>query len=180
MTLAEYKKKRDLQATCEPKPSKKLQKGKNRKKFLFVIQKHYATHLHYDFRLELNGVLKSWAIPKGLAKTTKEKRLGIQTEDHPLEYAHFEGRIPEGHYGAGKVVIWDKGHYINLKRDDKGKEISLKASLRRGHMEIWLSGKRFRGAYSLILFRENQWLFVKMDERKLRLKFEKFEQQLPS
>lgn len=178
MTLADYKKKRNFKATNEPKPSKKVLIKRVLKKHLFVIQKHYATHLHYDFRLELNGVLKSWAIPKGLAKSTKDKRLGIQTEDHPLEYAKFEGIIPEGEYGAGKVIIWDKGEYINLKRDENGKEIPLKTCLREGHMEIWLFGERFNGAYALIYFKEKSWLFVKMNEKKLKAKFAKFGQSL--
>ena len=180
MTLADYKKKRDFKATKEPKPLRKKTVRSVLKKHLFVIQKHYATHLHYDFRLELNGILKSWAIPKGLAKSTKEKRLGIQTEDHPLKYTMFEGEIQEGYYGAGKVIIWDKGEYINLKRNENGKEISLRKSLREGHMEIWLFGKRFKGAYSLVHFKEKNWLFVKMNEKKLKAKLAKFGQSIPS
>jgi DNA ligase D-like protein (predicted 3'-phosphoesterase) len=179
MTLADYKKKRDFKATKEPKPSKRQSLVRRDIEHLFVVQKHFAMHLHYDFRLEINDVLKSWAIPKGLAKSTKEKRLGIQTDDHPLEYADFEGIIPEGHYGAGKVVIWDKGSYVNLKRDEKGKEVSLRASLRKGHLEVWLFGKRFKGAYAIVHFKKKNWLFVKMDEKKLKLKLAKFGQSLP-
>lgn len=174
MGLAEYKKKRNFKATSEPKALKKSSLTKR----LFVIQKHYATHLHYDFRLELNGVLKSWAIPKGLSKSTADKRLGVQTEDHPLSYATFEGVIPEGHYGAGKVILWDEGEYVNLKKDDKGKEISLRKCFKEGHVEIWLFGKRFKGAYALIHFKEKNWLFIKMDEKKLKTKLERFGQKL--
>lgn len=134
----------------------------------FVIHKHAATHLHYDFRLEMNRVLKSWAIPKGLSKLTKDKRLGIQTEDHKLSYIDFEGTIPEGHYGAGKVTIWDEGEYENIRRDKNGKEISLTKSLKEGHLEVRLLGKKYKGCYAIIHFKEKNWLFVKMREKTSR------------
>jgi DNA ligase D-like protein (predicted 3'-phosphoesterase) len=167
MTLTEYKKKRDFSKTKEPRAIKK--NSKTRK--LFVVQKHYATRLHYDFRLEFNGVLKSWAIPKGLSKLTKDKRLAVQTEDHPLEYAKFQGTIPKGEYGAGKVVTWDIGSYINVKRDDKGKEVSFRKCLKEGYVEIWLEGERFKGGYALIHFKGKNWLAIKMNDKKLEEKY---------
>ncbi|HDD35230.1 MAG TPA: 3'-phosphoesterase [Candidatus Desulfofervidus auxilii] len=120
-------------------------------KDIFVVQEHHATHLHWDFRLALDGVLKSWAIPKEPPTKKGIKRLAIQTEDHPLEYANFEGEIPPGHYGAGKVIIWDKGHYELIKREpDK--------------LVFTLYGKRLKGQYVLFRFPkggEGAWLFFK-------------------
>lgn len=133
-------------------------------KGIFVLQKHQATHLHYDFRLEFNGVLKSWALPKGLSKSSKDRRLGIQTVDHALEYAPFEGEIPEGDYGAGSVKLWDKGEYMNIRCDNHGKLISLKQCFDEGHLEIWIEGKRFQGGYALVRLKEAQWLFIKMND----------------
>ncbi|MEI8300146.1 MAG: DNA polymerase ligase N-terminal domain-containing protein [Chlamydiota bacterium] len=136
-------------------------------KGIFVLQKHHATHLHYDFRLEFNGVLKSWALPKGLSRSTKDRRLGIETMDHPLEYATFEGKIPKGQYGAGKVKLWDKGEYMNIRCGKEGKLVSLAQCFKEGHLEIWIQGSRFQGGYALIRLKEAQWLFIKMDDKKL-------------
>ena len=118
---------------------------------VFVIQKHAATHLHYDFRLEVNGVLKSWAIPKEPSVIIGEKRLAILTEDHALSYATFEGIIPEGHYGAGAVTIWDSGSYVNLNRH-AGKQLSMTEACKRGKIEIALHGATLRGPYVLVKF----------------------------
>ena len=116
---------------------------------IFVIQLHNATHLHYDFRLEMDGVLKSWAVPKQPPKILNIKRLAIQVEDHPLSYATFEGIIPDGNYGAGTVQIWDKGTYELISRS--GKEIT-----------VTLHGKELKGVYSLIkMQKENHWLLLK-------------------
>lgn len=169
MSLAEYKKKRNFKKTKEPKPLRSV----SDKKRIFVVQKHYATRLHYDFRLELNGTLKSWAVPKGLSKQTKDKRLAIQTEDHPLAYAKFEGTIPKGEYGAGKVVQWDIGEYYNTKINEKGKRVSLRKCFKEGYIEVYLSGKRFKGPYALIHFKEKNWLLIKMNEKKLKARYEK-------
>jgi len=134
---------------------------------IFVIQKHDATTLHYDFRLEADGVLKSWAVPKGPSADPKEKRLAIPTEDHPLDYADFEGVIPEGRYGAGAVMVWDRGVYRNLTRKS-GREIPVTRALEQGHVSFWLEGEKVRGGYALTRFRTGEkgeaWLLVKKDD----------------
>lgn len=122
----------------------------------FVIQKHRARTLHYDFRLQMSGVLKSWAVPKGPPKKIGEKHLAILTEDHPLSYAKFEGIIPEGHYGAGTVEIWDSGTYLNLK------EASMQACFQKGVLEFELEGSRLKGRYALVHFKEKNWLLTKL------------------
>lgn len=160
--LSTYRKKRDFKKTPEPKGLKKSQ-GKLP---IFVVQKHHARSLHYDFRIEVNGVLKSWAIPKGLPKSTSEKRLAVLTEDHPLDYAKFEGKIPEGEYGAGSVKIWDKGTYVNLKKNRRGKPLTVTGALRKGQLELLLKGKRYKGAYALVHFKGKNWLMIKMKARK--------------
>ncbi len=150
MSLSQYSKKRNLKKSGEPKP--KVLKD-NSKKF-FVIHEHHASHLHWDLRLEMNGVLKSWAVPKEPPKTKNVKRLAIAVEDHPLEYAKFEGEIPEGHYGAGKVKIWDKGNYNLIKKNKK-------------EIEVEFQGKKLKGKYVLIKTNygnkpEKSWLFFKI------------------
>ncbi len=153
MRLDEYRKKRDFNKTDEPKGSKK--KSKN----LFVVQKHDASNLHYDFRIELDGVLKSWAIPKGPSYDPSVKRLAMPTEDHPLDYADFEGVIPEGEYGAGTVMVWDKGTYRNL--DEK----SLMEGYKKGHIKLELKGKKLKGGFALINMRARKgWLFMKIKD----------------
>lgn len=159
-SLSTYQKKRDFKKTKEPK-GKKIGSTKS---LIFVVQKHAASHLHYDFRLQIGNVLKSWAVPKGPSLSPKNKRLAVLTEDHPLEYASFEGIIPEGEYGAGVVMIWDKGKYKNLK------DISMKQAFEKGRIEIWLTGKKLEGGFALIRFRDKNWLLIKMKDEKANLR----------
>jgi DNA ligase D-like protein (predicted 3'-phosphoesterase) len=141
--LREYRRKRDFGRT--PEPSKR---GRPRRAPRFVIQKHDASSLHYDFRLEAGGVLKSWAVPKGPSTDPREKRLAMPTEDHPLSYGDFEGVIPEGEYGAGPVIVWDAGTYRNLT-EEGGTKISVEEAVDRGHVKVWLEGTKLRGGWSL-------------------------------
>lgn len=174
MLLKQYKQKRKFSQT--PEPPTKIKKYS--KKLIYVIQKHHTTHLHYDFRLEINKVLKSWAIPKQPPKIKNIKRLAIQVEDHPLEYTNFQGTIPKGNYGAGKVEIWDKGTYelINAEGDPSGKKDSdtpqaypetfFKKMFTRGKILFELHGKKLKGKYCLIktnyLKNKKSWLFFKV------------------
>lgn len=127
---------------------------------MFVVQKHDASRLHYDFRIEADGVLKSWAVPKGPSTDPKDKRLAMPTEDHPMAYGDFEGVIPEGNYGAGPVIVWDTGTYENLS------DISVEAALKKGHVKILLKGHKLKGAWALTRTsqRPARWLLVKMND----------------
>lgn len=161
--LKEYRKKRNFDRSAEPFGSGK----KSGNKPIFVIQKHDASNLHYDFRLEIEGVLKSWAVPKGPSTDPKEKRLAMPTEDHPVEYADFEGEIPEDEYGGGTVIVWDAGTYRNLETDDEHKDISTSQAFKDGHIKIRLEGKKLRGGYALIRTdkgKNERWLLIKMDD----------------
>lgn len=144
MSLEDYEEKRDFEKTPEPSSSEISEDSSK----IYVIQRHDATNLHYDLRLEMDGVLKSWAIPKEPPLKKGVKRLAISTEDHPISYANFEGTIPEGQYGAGEVEIWDKGSYELEKREEK--EIIVR-----------INGERLKGRYCLIKFsdEEKNWLF---------------------
>lgn len=130
-----------------------------------MIQKHDASSLHYDFRLEVDGVLVSWAVPKGPSTDPREKRLAIRTDDHPLDYGEFEGVIREGEYGAGTVLIWDRGTYENITEKD-GETQSAQNALDTGHILVRLNGEKLSGAYALqrIDNDEDQWLLIKMDD----------------
>jgi len=144
LNLNEYWRKRDFQKTTEPKGEIKLSDER-----VYVIQKHDATHLHYDLRLEMDGVLKSWAVPKEPSTSPDVKRLAVQVEDHPVEYASFEGTIPEGEYGAGKVEIWDRGTYKLIERKEN-------------KLIVEINGTRLSGVYVLVRFKgEKNWLFFK-------------------
>lgn len=163
--LQTYRDKRDFRRTAEPAGGS----GKRGKRPLFVIQQHAASHMHYDFRLEIGDTLKSWAVPKGPSTDPREKRLAVETEDHPREYADFEGTIPAGEYGGGTVLVWDAGWYRNLKVDaDGNEERSMADAYADGHLSFWLEGKKLRGGYALTRFRRErgkaQWLLVKMDD----------------
>src|SRR5437016_4002168 len=160
--LETYRKKRDFKRTPEP-AGKHVRRHSKRP--MFVVQKHDASHLHYDFRIEAAGVLKSWAIPKGPSTNPKDKRLAMPTEDHPMEYGKFEGVIPEGEYGAGSVIVWDFGTYRNLT-ERNGQEILIEDALREGRAKLWLDGKKLKGGYALtrIGARPVRWLLVKMND----------------
>lgn len=163
--LDDYKKKRDLHQSSEPSGEEKISASKEQQ---FVIQKHDASTLHYDFRLQLDDRLLSWAVPKGPSTDPSEKRLAIRTEDHPLAYANFEGQIEEGNYGAGIVLIWDKGHFENI-RAQKESPTSLQTSLEEGKIEVWLHGEKIQGGYVLIRTQkgeEEKWLLKKMKDEK--------------
>jgi DNA ligase D-like protein (predicted 3'-phosphoesterase) len=160
-SLAEYRSKRDLQRSPEPAGDR----GQPRREPIFVVQKHRARTEHYDFRLEVGGVLKSWAVPKGPSTDPRQKRLAIRVEDHPLEYAQFEGVIPEGEYGAGAVIVWDTGPYRNLTKRD-GKEVPIEQALEEGHVVVELHGRKLRGGYALTRTGPDErgrerWLLVK-------------------
>jgi len=160
--LKTYQEKRQFEKT--PEPSGGDQKVSDTP--IFVIQKHAARKLHYDFRLEVAGVLKSWAVPKGPSLNPKDKRLAVPTEDHPLEYADFEGVIPEGEYGAGTVMVWDFGPYRNLT-EKKGQKIPLAEAVDHGHVKFWLEGKKLKGGFALTRFKKSpdeSWLLVKTDD----------------
>jgi bifunctional non-homologous end joining protein LigD len=131
------------------------------KKPLFVIQEHHARSLHYDFRLEHNGVLKSWAIPKNIPLKKGIKRLAVMTEDHPIKYAQFEGTIPEGEYGAGEVTIWDHGTYENKTHTKQDAPIDMDTAIKQGEIKVILQGKKASGTYMLIHTKNNNWIIFK-------------------
>jgi DNA ligase D-like protein (predicted 3'-phosphoesterase) len=156
--LDEYVRKRDFSKTPEPFSASDAGEGRR-----FVVQKHAASRLHYDFRLEVDGVLKSWAVPKGPSTDPRDKRLAMPTEDHPLDYISFEGVIPKGEYGGGSVIVWDAGTYRNLSTS-KGKKVPLGEALERGHATVWLEGAKLAGGYALTRVaegKEERWLLVK-------------------
>lgn len=163
MSLGLYKKKRNFKETPEPEGKTKSSKSK----LAFVVQRHKASHLHYDFRLELDGVLKSWAVPKGPSMNPKDKRLAMMVEDHPYDYKDFAGVIPSG-YGAGIVEIWDSGTYSDIENSDiKTAQKNLKAGLAKGDLKVRLFGKKLKGEFVLVRLRGNQdntWLLIKHND----------------
>lgn len=157
--LTRYRAKRNPRTTAEPAVRQSGSKHRPRRAPRFVIQKHAASRLHYDFRLEVDGVLRSWAVPKGLSTDPRVKRLAVEVEDHPLEYADFEGIIGEGDYGAGAVIVWDAGRYRNLDE-----ERTISQALRAGHAKVWLDGAKLKGGWTLQRTRaqaKTQWLLIK-------------------
>ena len=156
--LGEYNAKRDFTRTAEPAGKVPRPRGKT---LHFVIQKHAASHLHYDFRLELDGVMKSWAVPKGPSLDPSIRRLAMEVEDHPVAYNTFEGTIPQGEYGGGTVMLWDRGTY---EADDDGGPASLRSGYEKGELRFVVHGKRIRGAFVLARLRRPgrpQWLLIK-------------------
>ena len=181
MSLEKYNKKRDFKKTSEPsgKPVKKAadkvpakDKKPKKGKLIFVIQKHDASHLHYDFRLELDGVLKSWAVPKGPSLDPKIKRLAMMVEDHPFDYKDFEGIIPDGNYGAGEVIVWDNGEYVPLGGGESKEENEkiLRAMFRKGDVKFVILGKKVKGEFAIVKIKskdsskDNVWLLIKKDD----------------
>src|SRR6185437_10053827 len=164
MPLAQYKEKRYFDKTPEPTGGKP-----SGKKLRFVVQKHQASHLHYDFRLELKGILKSWAVPKGLSMNPKERRLAMLVEDHPWDYRDFEGTIPSG-YGAGTVMIWDEGTYETpaiKQKDKKSQEHSITSQFWKGEIEFTLHGHKLKGRFKISRARderENAWYVQKVKD----------------
>ena len=163
MSLSIYNSKRHFNETPEPKGKNKSSKGSLR----FVIQKHDASHLHYDLRLEMEGVLKSWAVPKGPSVNPDDKRLAMMVEDHPYDYRDFEGIIPEGNYGAGTVIVWDEGYYEPIESDNlsrKEKEKILLHQLHSGNIKIVFHGEKLKGEYALFLMKgkgDRSWILMK-------------------
>jgi len=161
MALQDYNSKRKFGETSEPKGKTK----KSEDKLIFVIQRHAASRLHYDFRLEMDGVLKSWAVPKGPSLDPKDKRLAMMVEDHPYDYKDFEGNIPEGNYGAGQVEVWDSGTYEPLDNPSKlSDEKELLKELNAGSLKFILHGKKLKGEFALVKMKnteENSWLLIK-------------------
>ena len=161
--LTEYRRKRDFTRTREPEGGRR----KRSSRLAYVIQKHAASRLHYDLRLELDGVMKSWAVPKGPSLDPSVKRLAIQVEDHPIEYNEFEGSIPEGEYGGGTVMVWDRGTYTAAGDADDPEE-ALREGYRKGDFKFVLRGKRLKGSWVLVRTRgwgdrsrQGQWLLIK-------------------
>lgn len=161
MALKDYHNKRKFDETSEPKGKTK----KSKEKLIFVIQRHAASRLHYDFRLEMEGVLKSWAVPKGPSLDPKDKRLAMMVEDHPYDYKDFEGNIPEGNYGAGQVEVWDSGTYEPLEENSKlSDEKELLKELHAGSLKFILHGKKLKGEFTLVKMKntdDNSWLLIK-------------------
>jgi len=166
MSLSVYKKKRSFTNTPEPEGGASALKDK----LVFVVQKHDASRLHYDFRLEMKGALKSWAVPKGPSLDPEVKRLAMMVEDHPFDYRNFEGIIPEGNYGAGTVIVWDEGIYEPIE-DQGGKEKNeqfLLKQLKAGSLKFSMHGKKLKGEFALVKTNyqgENSWLLIKHNDQ---------------
>jgi bifunctional non-homologous end joining protein LigD len=163
MGLTRYAQKRDFKKTPEPGAVVKRSRGGDS----YLIQKHDATRLHYDFRLELDGVLKSWAVPKGPSMDPADKRLAVEVEDHPLDYGKFEGTIPEGEFGGGTVMLWDRGTWEPLDPDPR-------AALRKGRLHLMLHGEKLKGEWTLSRMgrregeTKNNWLLIKRSDKYAR------------
>lgn len=159
--LDTYLSKRDFAVTTEPTGGTSSGPGPR-----FVVQQHAATRMHYDVRLEVDGVLASWAVPKGPSYDPTEKRLAVRTEDHPMDYAGFEGTIPKGEYGGGSVIVWDAGIFHNLTSGRGGNVRPMAEGLERGHVKVWLEGEKLQGAWALTRTSRDgkDWLMVKVKD----------------
>jgi DNA ligase D-like protein (predicted 3'-phosphoesterase) len=164
-SLKEYERKRDFSKTKEPS-GKSKRKGKARRKHpRFSFQKHSATSEHYDLRLEVDGALASWAIPKGPSLDPRDKRLAMRTEDHPMEYLEWEGVIAEGSYGAGPMIVWDRGVFQNISETRSGRPMELDEAIEKGDLKIFMLGEKIKGAYALVRTGpagdREKWLLIK-------------------
>jgi DNA ligase D-like protein (predicted 3'-phosphoesterase) len=164
--LTEYERKRDFSKTAEPSGKRAAKKSKAKRRHpRFSIQKHAATSLHYDLRLEVDGVLASWAVPKGPSLDPRDKRLAMRTEDHPMDYLEFEGVIPKGEYGGGPVIVWDRGVFENISETRRGKKMTLAEAIEAGDVKVFLLGEKLKGAYALVRTSKpgerEQWLLIK-------------------
>lgn len=166
MSLTEYKKRRNFKKSPEPEGKKEKEDPQP----IFVVQRHKATRLHYDFRLEVNGVLKSWAVPKGPSMNPDDRRLAMMVEDHPYDYKDFAGIIPAGNYGAGIVEIWDHGTYTDIDHHDKNtSEQNLAEGLEKGGIKFFLNGEKLKGEFALFKLNnakeENAWMLIKHKDK---------------
>jgi DNA ligase D-like protein (predicted 3'-phosphoesterase) len=164
-SLAEYERKRDFSKTREPAGKPKRKPKAKRKHPRFAFQKHSATSEHYDLRLEVDGVLASWAVPKGPSLDPRDKRLAMRTEDHPLEYLEWEGVIPEGEYGAGPMIVWDRGVFQNISETRRGEPMDLPTAIEKGDVKLFMLGEKIKGAYALVRTgppsEREKWLLIK-------------------
>src|SRR5712691_2571710 len=165
--LEQYREKRDFKKTPEPAPTVS---DSGEGPLVFVVQKHAASQLHYDFRLEFDGVLKSWPVPKGPSMNPEDKRLAVMTEDHPLDYATFEGVIPKGEYGGGQVIVWDAGIYAPEDKngrpcfDRERAEALVRKGVEQGKLTVFVHGRKLHGGWTLVHTRDKNWLFLKKDD----------------
>lgn len=164
-SLREYERKRDFSKTKEPSARDKRRTKARRRHPRFSFQKHSATSEHYDLRLEVDGVLASWAIPKGPSLDPRDKRLAMRTEDHPLEYLEWEGVIPEGEYGAGPMIVWDRGVFQNISETRGGEPLELADAIEKGDVKVFMLGEKIKGAYALVRTGpaedREKWLLIK-------------------
>jgi DNA ligase D-like protein (predicted 3'-phosphoesterase) len=166
-SLKEYERKRNFSKTGEPSGRSKPKRATKarRRHPRFSIQKHSATSLHYDLRLEVDGVLASWAVPKGPSLDPRDKRLAMRTEDHPLEYLEWEGVIPKGEYGAGPMIVWDRGVFQNISETRGGQPMELGEAIAKGDVKIFMLGEKIKGAYALVRTGpagdREKWLLIK-------------------
>jgi DNA ligase D-like protein (predicted 3'-phosphoesterase) len=165
-SLKEYERKRDFARTNEPSGKRKRSpRAPRRRHPRFSIQKHSATSLHYDLRLEVDGVLASWAVPKGPSLDPRDKRLAMRTEDHPLDYLEWEGVIPKGQYGAGPMIVWDRGVFQNISETRGGRPMELSEAIEKGDVKLLMLGEKVKGAYALVRTGpagdREKWLLIK-------------------